>query len=235
MSTPDNHFKQIYATQAAKYDALVSREDVRGNLWTALRGIRDFSGLRVVDVGAGTGRVTRLLAPHVAWITAVDVSPHMLQQARRRLVGDGRTRNWETAVADARHLPFKSKTADVAIAGWALGHSVGWYPETWQTEIGQAINVMQRILCPGGTLILIETMGTGVETAVPPTPGLAAYYTWLQNDLGFHHTTIPTGYQFASVTEAVELTQFFFGDALAKKIQQQQLTVLPEFTGIWWR
>jgi hypothetical protein len=125
--------------------------------------------------------------------------------------------------------------ADVAIAGWALGHSVGWYPESWQTEIGQAIHAMQSSLRPDGALILIETMGTGAKTAVPPSPGLAAYYAWLQNDLGFQHATIPTDYRFTSVAEAVELTQFFFGSALAETIQQQQLTILPEFTGIWWK
>ncbi|MBE2220535.1 MAG: class I SAM-dependent methyltransferase [Anaerolineae bacterium] len=219
------NFKQIYATQAANYDAMVSCEDYQGNLWTALRQIRDFAGLMAVDVGAGTGRMTRLLAPHVERITAVDISPHMLQQANLRL----------TAVADACHLPFKSSSADVAIAGWALGHSVGWYPDSWQTVIGQAIASMRRVLRPTGSLIVIETMGTGTETAVPPHAGLAAYYHWLENDLGFHHTTIATDYQFSSVTQAIALTQFFFGDALAEKIQQQQLTILPEFTGIWWQ
>lgn len=220
-----NHFKHIYATQATQYDAMVSCEDYQGNLWTALRDICDFSGLTVVDVGAGTGRVTRLLAPHVKQITAVDISHHMLQQANLQ----------ETAVADACNLPIKSSTADVAIAGWALGHSISWYPDSWQTVIGQAIESMQRVLRPTGSLILIETMGTGVETAVPPHAGLAAYYHWLENDLGFHHTTIATDYQFNSVAEAVALTQFFFGDALVDKIQQQQLTILPELTGIWWR
>jgi hypothetical protein len=94
---------------------------------------------------------------------------------------------------------------------------------------------MQRILRPGGSLILMETMGTGTETAVAPHAGLAAYYAWLETNLGFAHTTIATDYQFNSVAEAITLTQFFFGDALAEKIQQQQLTILPEFTGIWWR
>ncbi len=235
MSTSSSHFKQIYATQAAKYDAMVSCEDVEGNLWRALRGIRPFAGLRVVDVGAGTGRVTRLLTPHAEWVTAVDISPHMLRQARKRPVGNGRTQNWDTAVADARALPLKSSTADAAIAGWTLGHLVGWYPRSWQAEIGQAIDEMQRILRPGGTLILIETMGTGTETAVPPHAGLAAYYHWLENALGFRRTTIPTDYQFASVAEAIDLTRFFFGEALAETIRQRQHPTLPEFTGLWWR
>jgi len=220
-----NHFKQIYATQAAKYDAMVSCEDYQGNLLQALLGIHNFNGSKVVDVGAGTGRVTRLLEPYTKWITAVDISHHMLQQADTPL----------SAVADACHLPIKSKTADVAIAGWALGHSIGWYPETWQTVIWQAIESMQRVLQPNGTLILLETMGTGTEIPTPPHEGLAAYYRWLENDLGFAHTTIPTDYKFTSVTQAIDLTQYFFGDALAEKILQQQLTILPEFTGIWWR
>ncbi len=229
-----NHFKQIYASRAAHYDALVSCEDYQGNLAKTLQEIHSFDGQKIIDVGAGTGRVTRLLAPYAQCITAVDISLHMLQQACTQL-SSTKFDNWETAVADARYLPFKQQTFDIALAGWALGHSVGWYPQTWQTEIEYAINGMLRLLRSDGLLVLIETMGTGTQTAGPPKPGLAAYYAWLENDLGFAHVTIPTDYRFTSVKQAIDLTQFFFGDALAAKIQQEQLTILPEFTGIWWR
>jgi len=57
----------------------------------------------------------------------------------------------------------------------------------------------------------------------------------LERELGFSATTIRTDYQFESVGDAVELTQFFFGDDLAQRVEQERLTILPECTGIWWR
>jgi hypothetical protein len=94
---------------------------------------------------------------------------------------------------------------------------------------------MKRVLRPGGAIIILETLGTGRETPQPPAPALAAYYDWLENEHGFNHTWIRTDYRFASVDEAEALTRFFFGDNLAGRIRRDNLTILPECTGIWWR
>jgi len=85
-------FKQIYAAQAEAYERLVAHEDYQGNLLPALREIRPFSGQTVVELGAGTGRLTRLIAPHVHQLTALDNSAHMLARAAdsvRFFFGDG--------------------------------------------------------------------------------------------------------------------------------------------------
>jgi SAM-dependent methyltransferase len=47
--------------------------------WSLLR-----SGLAVLDIACGTGRIERALASQVGRITAIDVSPGMLTEARRR-------------------------------------------------------------------------------------------------------------------------------------------------------
>ena len=74
-------YKRIYFSRAEEYERLVNREDHRGNLKPALAHIRPLSGLDVVELGAGTGRITRLLAPEVKCISAFDISPHMLAVA----------------------------------------------------------------------------------------------------------------------------------------------------------
>ena len=61
-----DHFRTIYRTRADDYDTLVAREDFQGNLPQALAKIRPWAGLDVVELGAGTGRLTRLLAPAAA-------------------------------------------------------------------------------------------------------------------------------------------------------------------------
>ncbi|MCP4427844.1 MAG: class I SAM-dependent methyltransferase [Chloroflexi bacterium] len=238
-------FKRIYATQATEYARLVAREDWQGNLLSALAEIlpalnapkRPLTNLNVVELGAGTGRITRLLAPRARQITALDISPHMLGAAQDNLdlAGLGKpARSVHLAAADNRHLPIAAQTADLALAGWSLGHFVGWHPQDWREQIGQALAEMKRVLRPGGTLILIETLGTGRETPQPPHNELAAYYRWLEDELGFSTTWIRTDYRFASVDEADILTRFFFGDELADRIRRQQITLLPECTGLWW-
>jgi ubiquinone/menaquinone biosynthesis C-methylase UbiE len=230
---PD-HFRAIYANQAERYDAMVSCEDYQGNLLPALERIRPLAGLHVVEFGAGTGRLTRLLAPVVASIRAFDLSAHMLVTARSTLEAAG-LHGWELAVGDNRSLPVADHSADLAIAGWSFGHSTGWYPDRWREEIDQSVGEMLRVLKPEGTAVILETLGTGSERPVPPNELLAAYYQYLEQGKGFSSMWIRTDYRFDSVQQADELTRFFFGDALADRIVRDALVILPECTGIWWK
>jgi ubiquinone/menaquinone biosynthesis C-methylase UbiE len=227
-------YKLIYTHEAKRYDRLVAREDYRGHIIPALAQIRPLKGLAAVELGAGTGRITRLLAPEVNHITALDISPHMLSVAKRKLSQSGLA-NWQLGAADNRQLPLKTGTADLTIAGWSLGHSVGWYPDSWRQEIGRALDEMARVLRPGGTIILLETLGTNHETPLPPTPGLVAFFTWLEQKRGFQRAWIRTDYSFDSVQEAIDLTRFFFGDDMAEAIAATNSPIVPECTGIWWR
>jgi ubiquinone/menaquinone biosynthesis C-methylase UbiE len=165
----------------------------------------------------------------------MDISPQMLSVARDKLNPSGFPKPEgfiRLAAADNRQLPIAAQTADLVIAGWSLGHFVGWYAD-WRDQIGQALTEMKRVLRPGGTMIILETLGTGRETPQPPHDGLTAYYNWLENEHGFATTWIRTDYRFASVDEADSLTRFFFGDELADRIRRDNLTILPECTGIW--
>ena len=227
-------FRAIYATQAEQYDRMVSREDYQNNLWAALRTVRSFARLDIVELGAGTGRLTLPSAGEARSILACDSSAHMLALARRKLI-EGRLRNGRVIVSDNGALPVRDDSADIVIAGWSLGHSVGWYPHRWLEVIDAALSEMRRVLRPSGTLIILETLGTGTKIPAPPHDGLAAYYRHLETEHGFSRIAIRTDYQFESPEEGAQLTRFFFGDALADRIRAEQLTILPECTGIWWR
>ncbi len=226
-------FEHIYAHEAQRYDRLVSREDQRGNLFAALDEIAPFSGLRVADLGAGTGRVTRLLALLAREVVALDASGHMLSEAHARLEESGLT-NWRLIQATNEALPLADASVDLAVEGWSFGHAVDWYPDRWRAVVDQMVSEARRILRPGGTLILIETLGTGSKQPQPPTEGLAALYR-LWEAQGFQHRWIRTDYQFESLEEADVLTRFFFGDALADRVRRDGLLILPECTGLWWQ
>jgi len=228
---PDH--KEIYNKQARKYDLLVSCEDYQKNILRALNQVRPLRGLDVVEFGAGTGRLTAMMTPIVKSILAFDASQHMLGVATAKLEKAG-LQNWTVVVADNRNLSVGDQIADVAIAGWSLCYFTAWQAKTWRDEIGQALAQMKRVLRPGGTAIILETLGTGQEEPHPPTDRLAAYYSFLEGEHGFSSTWIRTDYCFASLSEAEELIRFFFGDELADRVAREGLVILPECTGIWW-
>ncbi len=229
-----DHFQQIYAQYADAYEALVAREDAQGNILKALQSICPLTGLHVVEFGAGTGRLTLLLAPLVSRVAAFDASAHMLEVTRAKVAAQGLS-NVHIEVADNRSLPVPSASADLAIEGWSFGHAVGWYPESWKQEISSMIAEMDRVLRPGGTAILMETLGTGREDPQPPNAGLAECYAWLEGEQGFTRQSIRTDYRFESLEEAEKLTRFFFGDELANEVLRRSWIILPECTGIWHR
>jgi ubiquinone/menaquinone biosynthesis C-methylase UbiE len=226
-------FKTIYAQHAESYDRLVAREDYQGSLLRTISQIRPLAGIDVVELGAGTGRFTRMLAPYIASIRAFDASQHMLDVAATTLERGG-WNNWRLGVADSRALPVGDATADLTLAGWTFGHMTEWFPETWREEIGRAIGEMRRALRPGGTAIIVETLGTGRETPRPPVERLAVYYTMLEREYGFAATWIRTDYRFESSAEADELTSFFFGAPAPTIPADDGRVIVPECTGVWW-
>ena len=226
-----DHFRHIYTNQAADYHQLISPEDFAGNLLPALEQVTTLRGKRVLDLGTGTGRLPLLLSDQTTQVVGLDLHGAMLlenQRQRSRVGGQ-----WNLAQGDMRLLPFSSGWADVVTAGWSIAHLRNWYAANWQSQIGRVLQEMQRLVATGGALIIIETLTTGSLTPAPPTVALAEYYAWLESEWGFARQTIRTDYQFASVEEAVNHTEFFFGSALANTIRTHGWSQLPEWTGVW--
>jgi ubiquinone/menaquinone biosynthesis C-methylase UbiE len=222
---------EIYARHAAEYERLVSREDYQGNILRALRAILPLPGLEVIEMGAGTGRLTCLLAPLVASIAAFDLSAHMLALAQARLRALS-LHNWRLAVSDHRRLPVRSAAAGLVISGWSVCYLKSWGGDGWQAQVARALAEMRRAARPGGWLILLETLGTGNETPQPP-PELRPYYDYLESQ-GFQRAWIRTDYRFPSRAEAEQTASFFFGAASVERlITAQSGVILPECTGVW--
>ncbi len=95
---------------------------------TQERVLADFlaplEGLRVLDVGTGTGRAAIALARRGAHVTGVDASKEMLDVARRRAAAAGVRAAFDAC--DAHGLPFGDRSFDAAISLRVLMHTPGW-------------------------------------------------------------------------------------------------------------
>ena len=177
------HYIEVYRSKAAAYDQLVSAEDCEGNLTPALEAaLGPLPDLRIAEVGAGTGRLTRLLVKAGAAVHATEQSEAMLNVARTTLEGLDTPELWTLETADARRLPMATGTFDAALAGWVFGHFNSWFAERWMEEITFAIDEMRRVTRPGGPLVILETLGTGATRPAPPNERLARYYAWLERN-----------------------------------------------------
>ncbi|MBB3109512.1 ubiquinone/menaquinone biosynthesis C-methylase UbiE [Paenibacillus phyllosphaerae] len=229
---PDH--EQIYRNEAEQYERLIAREDYEHQIERTIRELAPHLALlEAADIGAGTGRLTRLLAPLVRSITAMDASAAMLEETKKQLADLGVT-NWRTSVSDHRKLSLPDQSVDLLTAGWTICYVASSNLPGWEQNLADVMKELERIIRPGGTAILFENFGTGSEQPNPPD-FLTAYYAKLENDYGFHHKWIRTDYRFASPEEAETLCRFFFGDWLADPLKQEPRTIVPECTGVWWK
>jgi len=101
-----------WAANHDRYDA------VNAGFNDVLLAAADLSpGDRVLDVGCGNGRISRLMAPHVAHVTGVDLSEPMLARARAT-AADVRNATFEHG--DAQVFPFPPHAFDVAVSRFGV-------------------------------------------------------------------------------------------------------------------
>jgi ubiquinone/menaquinone biosynthesis C-methylase UbiE len=140
--------REFHDRLASHYDgaAMPPGEPERLDL-AALAEAGELQGRRVLDLGCGTGDLTLALLDAGAEVTAIDVSPGMVDLARRRV------RHFRPAarpprfvVAAAEQLPFAGGAFDVVIGRFILHH----------LDLERAPAEIARVLAPGGIAVFAE-------------------------------------------------------------------------------
>jgi demethylmenaquinone methyltransferase/2-methoxy-6-polyprenyl-1,4-benzoquinol methylase len=112
-------------------------------LWRAatVRAVDPQPGERVLDVAAGTGTSSVALQRNGARVVAVDFSPGMIAEGRRK------HKKIEFIEADAEKLPFGDNEFDAATISFGLRNVAN--PKV-------ALAELYRVLKPGGRLVVCE-------------------------------------------------------------------------------
>src|SRR5579859_2183413 len=104
----------------------------------------------VVDVGAGTGLLSLAIAPLVAKVWAIDVSPAMIDYLTTK-AASGELANVETATATAVSLPLVDASASLVVSNYCYHHLSDAEKERGLAEVF-------RVLRPGGRVVIGDMM-----------------------------------------------------------------------------
>jgi ubiquinone/menaquinone biosynthesis C-methylase UbiE len=103
---------------------------------------------RILDAGCGSGHTSARFAPHVAQVTAYDLTQEMLDETQKLI----RLRGLSNVVArrgDVERLRFEPTAFDLIVSRYSGHHWLN--PQI-------AINEFARVLKPGGHFILSDTI-----------------------------------------------------------------------------
>lgn len=134
-------------TQQAEGYARLTQGMVATDRRAALRALIGVSPCdTLLDVACGPGSIALDLAPHVARVTGLDITPAMLDQARAAQVERGLA-NAEWVIGDAVALPFPDESFSIVSSGAAFHHF---------EEPERVLAEMARVCRPGGRIVVID-------------------------------------------------------------------------------
>lgn len=133
------------------------RSYVPGRSWQALAHalIPLLPPQTIVDLGAGEGTLSQLLARDANKVIAIDNSPKMVEFGSKLARKHG-FKNLEYRLGDIEEPPIAKNSVDLAILSQALHHAI--HPE-------RAIDAAHRMLKRGGRLVILDLLSHRFDKA----------------------------------------------------------------------
>jgi phosphatidylethanolamine/phosphatidyl-N-methylethanolamine N-methyltransferase len=153
---------QVYATFARFYDLIYSWLFILPHRKVARAA--SAAGRRILEIGAGTGLVLRHYRPD-GEVVAADLSIHMLAKAQEKVRRLGLAHVRGVVAMDACAMGFPDEAFDVVSVPFVI---------TLVPDPERALDEIQRVLKPGGEIVVISRFGAErglqerIEAAIAP-------------------------------------------------------------------
>ena len=118
--------------------------DPDGLIWDAMRSVQSWDGLRVLDVGCGTGFHLPLLASTAASVIGVEPHEPLVRLAQARVAD---LPSVDVRLGGAESLPVEDASIDVMHNRWAYFFGAGCEP---------GLAELDRVMAPGGVAFVID-------------------------------------------------------------------------------
>lgn len=149
--------QKLFGAHAEAY--VTSRTHAQGaSLKRLVELVQPQADWQVLDVATAAGHTAFVFAPHVAHVTATDITPEMLPVAAK-LAAERGISNVTLELADAEALPYADASFDLVTSRIAPHH----FP-----DINRFLRESVRVLRPGGILAVVDN--------VVPTDSVASAY-----------------------------------------------------------
>jgi ubiquinone/menaquinone biosynthesis C-methylase UbiE len=138
----------VYTVIAPIYDFWALLTEVRARRRALeLLAVRDGESVLEVAVGTGLTFVEILRANPSGRSEGIDLTPAMLERARRRVARDVPSARCELSLGDAYQLPFAAEQFDAV-------YNAYMFDLLPQEDFARVLSEMRRVLKPGGRLVL---------------------------------------------------------------------------------
>jgi ubiquinone/menaquinone biosynthesis C-methylase UbiE len=148
VSDMSDDVRKVFAPVAANY-VISSYHAGQAELDEAVELAQPQPADLVLDVATGTGNMGLALAARVSHVTGLDLTPEMLEQARRVAAERG-VENVDWVLGDAEELPFPDASFDLWIARTAPHHF---------RDLRRSLREANRVLRPAGRAVVIDSSG----------------------------------------------------------------------------
>jgi ubiquinone/menaquinone biosynthesis C-methylase UbiE len=206
----------IYHKYAYTYDLFSRAEDASGTIANYLK--QKLKGKSVLDIGCGTGKYLKELAPYVAQYTGLDCSLDQLALAKQKSQPYS---NVSLIHNMAWNTELSSCSMDSVIACWILESIRD------QQNQNQVLKEMNRVLKKEGSFYVIENTGDSEFDQIikrePDISTTAQTREWLLSN-GFNQVqNIHSYFQFSSLKEARNVFSTIWGKEIADRVQNEKI------------
>lgn len=146
---------EVLRREAQFHDEIAAGIDVDAPIgppdqWEAaiLSAAGTLEGKRILDFGCGDGQLSyHLLQRGATNVTGIDISPGMVDVARKRIARDFPDADSHFVAGDGHETGLESGAYDLIVGKWVLHH----------LELDRALPEIRRLLAPGGRGVFMET------------------------------------------------------------------------------